>query len=100
MGQFKPYLVALGIPGTIGTCIYWLMPILFSGRGQEDIWKFIGYLVLMVVREGAGTFRAIAQKGIQATITPHPVDRTRLITIADFVSGARGEKLPEQIMTI
>lgn len=54
----------------------------------------------MVVREGAGTFRAIAQKGIQATITPHPVDRTRLITIADFVSGALGEKLPEQIMTI
>ena len=56
-GKFKPYLVALGIPGTIGTCIYWLMPILFSGRGQEDIWKFIGYLVLMVVREGAGTCR-------------------------------------------
>ena len=25
-GKFKPYLVALGIPGTIGTCIYWLMP--------------------------------------------------------------------------
>ncbi len=99
-GKFKPYLVALGIPGTIGTCIYWLLPILFSGRGQEDIWKFIGYLALMVVREGAGTFRAIAQKGIQATITPHPVDRTRLITIADFVSGALGEKLPEQIMTI
>ena len=99
-GKFKPYLVALGISGTIGTCIYWLLPILFSGRGQEDIWKFIGYLALMVVREGAGTFRAIAQKGIQATITPHPVDRTRLITIADFVSGALGEKLPEQIMTI
>lgn len=99
-GKFKPYLVALGIPGTIGTCIYWLMPLIFAGRGPNDIWKFIGYLFLMVVREGAGTFRAIAQKGIQATITPHPVDRTRIITIANFASGFLGEKLPEQIMTI
>ena len=51
----------------------------------------------LAVSDNEGTFRAIAQKGIQATITPHPVDRTRLITIADFVSGALGEKLPEQI---
>ena len=29
-GKFKPYLVALGIPGTIGTCIYWLMPLIFA----------------------------------------------------------------------
>ncbi len=99
-GKFKPYLVAFGIPGTIGTCIYWLMPIIFAGRGQNDIWKFLGYLLLMVVREGVGTFQGIAQTGIRATITPHPVDRTRLITIANYVSGALGEKLPEQIMTI
>ena len=99
-GKFKPYLVALGIPGTIGTCIYWLMPLIFAGRGPNDIWKFIGYLLLMVVREGAGTFRDIAQKGIQSTITPHPVDRTRIITIANFASGFLGEKLPEQIMTV
>ena len=99
-GKFKPYLVALGIPGTIGTCIYWLMPLVFAGRGPNDIWKFIGYLLLMVVREGAGTFRDIAQKGIQSTITPHPVDRTRIITIANFASGFLGEKLPEQIMTV
>ena len=35
-----------------------------------------------------------------ATITPHPVDRTRLITIANFASGFFGEKLPEQAVTI
>ena len=35
-----------------------------------------------------------------ATITPHPVDRTRLITIANFASGTFGEKLPEQITTV
>ena len=99
-GKFKPYLVALGIPGMIGTCIYWLMPVFFAGRGSEDILKFIAYLLLVVVREGAGTFREISKNGIQATITPHPNDRTRLITLASFVSGALGEKLPEQIMTV
>ena len=99
-GKFKPYLVALGVPGTIGTCLFWMLPLFFHGTGPEDIWKFVVYLLLAVIREGAGTFRGIAQNGIRATITPHPVDRTRLITIADFVSGALGEKLPEQIMTI
>ncbi len=99
-GKFKPYLVALGIPGTIGTCFYWLMPMFFKGKGPRDMSKFITYFVLAVVRETAGTFRAIAKTGMLATITPHPVDRTRLITQAEFWSGFLGEKLPQQIMTV
>ncbi len=99
-GKFKPYLVALGIPGTLGTCFYWLMPIFFKGKGSKDMGKFITYFIMTIVREGAGTFRAIAKTGMLATITPHPVDRTRLITVAEFFSGMLGEKLPEQIMTV
>ncbi len=99
-GKFKPYLVALGIPGTIGTCIYWMLPLFFMGTGENDIGKFITYLLITVVREGAGTFRDIARKGLQATMTPHPNDRTRLIATASLVSGLVGEKLPEQIMTV
>ena len=99
-GKFKPYLVALGIPGTLGTCFYWLLPIFFKGKGSRDIGKFITYFLLTIVREGAGTFRAIAKTGMMATITPHPVDRTRLITVAEFFSGLLGEKLPQQILTV
>ena len=99
-GKFKPYLVALGIPGTLGTCFYWLLPMLFKGKGSRDVTKFLTYFILAVVREGAGTFRAIAKTGMLATITPHPVDRTRLITVAEFVSGMLGEKLPQQILTV
>ncbi len=99
-GKFKPYLVALGIPGTIGTCFYWLMPMFFKGKGSRDMGKFLTYFILTLVREGAGTFRAIAKTGMLATITPHPVDRTRLITMAEFFSGMLGEKLPQQIMTV
>ena len=99
-GKFKPYLVALGIPGTLGTCFYWLLPMIFKGKGSRDMTKFLTYFILAVVREGAGTFRAIAKTGMLATITPHPVDRTRLITVAEFFSGLLGEKLPQQILTV
>lgn len=99
-GKFRPYLLALAVPGLIGTCLYWLMPILFAGRTSMDMTKFIFYVVLAFVREGIGTFQTISRTGMLATITPHPVDRTRLITLANFASGTFGEKLPEQIMTV
>ncbi len=99
-GKFKPYLVLLAIPGTIGTCLYWLLPLFFKGTLPEDMNKFIVYSILAIVREGIGTFLSIAQGGIITTITPHPVERTRLLTVANFFSGLFGEKLPEQIMTI
>lgn len=99
-GKFKPYLVALGIPGTLGTMLFWLLPLLFPNTSPKHFGKFITYFILAIVREGAGTFRSIAQTGMLATITPHPTDRTRLITMAQFWSGFLGEKLPEQIMTL
>ncbi|HZK20792.1 MAG TPA: MFS transporter [Oscillospiraceae bacterium] len=99
-GKFKPYLVALGIPGTLGTMFFWLLPLLFPNTSPKHFGKFITYFILAIVREGAGTFRSIAQTGMLATITPHPTDRTRLITMAQFWSGFLGEKLPEQIMTL
>ena len=99
-GKFKPYLMILAIPGTILSVIYWLLPLLFPNAGPSSVAKFAVYLALAIIREGVGTFQGIAQTGIQATITPHPVDRTRLITAANFISGFLGEKLPEQIFTV
>lgn len=99
-GKFRPYLLFLAIPGCIFTMLYWLMPNLFAGKGEMDITKFIFYLMLTIIREGEGTFQSIARTGLMSTITPHPNDRTRLITLANFASGTFGEKLPEQILTI
>lgn len=99
-GKFKPYLVLLAGPGTLGTIFYWILPLIFPGTGTKYMAKFVTYFIMTLVREGAGTFRSIAQAGLIATITPHPVDRTRLITVANFFSGLFGEKLPEQIMSI
>lgn len=99
-GKFRPYLLALAVPGLIGACFYWLMPLVFSGRSSMDITKFIFYVALAFIREGISTFQDISRTGLLSTITPHPVDRTRLITIANFASGTFGEKLPEQITTV
>ena len=99
-GKFRPYLMALAVPGCLLTLLYWCMPLLFPGAAAKSVAKFAMYLALAIIREGVGTFQAIARTGLLSTITPHPVDRTRLITIANFASGTFGEKLPEQLMTI
>lgn len=99
-GKFRPYLLFLAFPGCLLTCLYWLMPHLFAGTSSTSIIKFLFYLLLTVSREGVTTFQTISRTGLMATITPNPIDRTRLITIANFASGFFGEKLPEQAVTI
>lgn len=99
-GKFRPYLLGLALPGCLFTLLYWFMPVLFTGKSSMSVAKFAVYLSLEIIKEGIGTFQSIARTGLLATITPHPVDRTRLITIANFASGTFGEKLPEQIMTV
>lgn len=96
-GKFKPYLVVFAIPGTIGSCFYWLMPAFFPGTDGMDFTKFMVWLFLALFREGTATFQTVAETGMLATITPHPVDRTRLITKANFFSGFV-EKIPEFLM--
>lgn len=99
-GKFRPYLLVLAGPAMIGVALYWLQPYFFPNTPTDHIGKFIFYIILAIVRETADTFSGISRNGLLATITPHPVDRTRLITVANFWSGFLGEKLPEQIMTV
>ncbi len=99
-GKFRPYLLGLALPGCLVTLLYWFMPVLFAGKSTLSLSKFVFYVVMEMLREGVSTFQNIARTGLMATITPHPVDRTRLITVANFASGFFGENLPAQIMTI
>ena len=96
-GKFRPYLLALAIPGLIGTLAYWYQP-LFLLKANKWI-KFGFYLFLAMLRDGIGTFQDISRTGLMSTITPHPVDRIRLVTLANWASGQFGEKLPEQLFT-
>lgn len=97
-GKFKPYLVALAIPGTIGSLLYWLLPIFFPNTAENDLVKFITYFALAVTRETIETFRGISVTGMLATISPHPVERTRLITMAHLLSI--GDNVPEVLMSL
>ena len=99
-GKFRPYLLILSFPAMILTSLYWLQPLIFSGTTPTDITKFIFYLIIEFIREGISTFNTISRTGLLSTITPHPVDRTRLITIANLGSSILFVKLPEQLMTV
>ncbi len=96
-GKFRPYLVVFSIPATITTCIYWLSP-LFFGLDPNDSGKLLFWLILMLLRETGSTFRSISETGMLATITPNPMERTRLISMAQLLSGFMGERLPQILM--
>ena len=98
-GKFKPFLVLYAGPGTVLSVIYWLMPLLFSAMGMGDFSKFIFYLFLLMFKNLAESLRDIAKTGMLSTITPDIIDRTRLITAANLLSGFL-EKTPSQILDI
>lgn len=97
-GKFRPYLIFMQIPLTLLGTLYWFMPYFFPDTSTTYVPKLIFYFALGIVQETAGTFTGIANGGLQSVITPHPVDRVRLITQAQFWSGWFGEKLPELLM--
>ncbi len=97
-GKFKPYLIAFAVPATVGTCLYWMSP-LFFGTDPKDMGKFIYWLLLALVREGGGTFRAVSETGLLSTITPSPNERVSLITKAEVISQI-WENFPEITMGI
>ncbi len=95
-GKFRPYLIGFDIPMAFFSCIYWLLPYIFAGTTDMDIAKFIAYFIFNIVTETAGTFTGIAGTGLLATLTPHPLERTRLITQGQVLSI--GSNVPELVM--
>ncbi len=96
-GKFKPWLVVYGIPGVALSLFFWAMPLMYGGRGMYDVSKLAAYLILQLITNLACSLSTIARTGMLATITPNVIDRTRLITEANLLSGFV-EKGPEIIM--
>ncbi len=95
-GKFRPYLIGFNIPMSFISCIYWLLPFIFAGTTDTDLTKFIFYFVFNIVTETAGTFTSISTTGLLSTLTPHPIERTRLITQSQVL--AIGSNVPELLM--
>ena len=98
-GKFKPYMIFGQIPLMIIGLFYWVIPFIFPGAASTYLPKLLFYSVMMMVQETAGTFTSIANTGFMTTITPNPVERTRLITMAHLLSHIF-EDLPKQIFGI
>lgn len=97
-GKFKPWLVIYAIPGVLITVIYWALPLFFGTNGiGTDIPRFSVYLLLQIFSNLASSLIAIVRQGMTSTITPNIIDRTRLITQANLLSGFV-EKAPEILM--
>ncbi len=94
-GKFKPYILLGKIPLAILGLWYWFLPIVFPDTAADYMPKFIFYAAFSIIAETTGTFTSIAGTGFMSTITPDPLERTGLITMANFFSGLVGEKLPE-----
>lgn len=97
-GKFKPWLVIYAVPGVLLTVIYWALPLFMGTEGiGTNIPRFAVYLVLQIFSNLAGSLIAIVRQGMTSTITPNIIDRTRLITQANLLSGFV-EKAPEILM--
>lgn len=99
-GKFRPYMLFFQIPITLIGTLYWFMPYIFPSTAGDYIPKLIFYFAFNVITETAGTFTSIAKTGYMTTITPHPNDRARLITMAELLTGYMGEDLPGIIMGV
>ncbi len=97
-GKFKPWLVIYAIPGVFLTVIYWALPIFMGVEGiGKDMSRFAVFMVLQIFSNLATSLISIVRQGMTSTITPNIVDRTRLITMANLLSGFI-EKAPEILM--
>ena len=98
-GKFRPYLLLGEFPLTILGMWYWLIPFIFPDTPDNYVPKLITYFVLSIVTETAGTFTAIAKSGFLSTITPSPMERSRLIALANVVTHIF-EDIPKQVFGI
>ena len=99
-GKFKPYILLGKIPLMLIGLWYWFMPVFFANTDASYGPKLLFYAIFSIICETAGTFTSIAGTGFMSTITPDPIERTGLITMANLVSGLVGEKLPELLFGV
>lgn len=98
-GKFRPYLFAVALPLAIASAVYWLLPVVFAGKGSDYIPKFIAYMFFEVLMETAGTFKEVCRSGLISTITPYPVERGKLIAMTTYFTGWFSG-LPGQIVEV
>ncbi len=98
-GKFRPYLLLGEFPLTILGLWYWFIPFIFPDTPDNYVPKLIMYFAMSIITETVGTFSAIAKTGFLSTITPSPMERSRLIALANVVTHIF-EDIPKQVFGI
>ena len=78
---------------------YWLVPFIFPDTPGDYLPKWIFYFAMSIITETATTFQSVARTGFGSTITPEPLDRSRLIATANLMSHFV-EDIPKQVFGI
>lgn len=99
-GKFKPFLVFFSGPGTLIFTLSWILPLFFEGSSSRSLSKFVFWLILSMLKEALTTIRDVTDQGMLVAMTPSPVERTRLIALAELLSGFLGDNLPKILMGI
>ena len=98
-GKFRPYLLLGQLPLTVLGLWYWMIPFILPDTPGDILPKWIFYFAMSIITETANTFTSIARAGFGSTITPEPLDRSRLIATANLMSHFV-EDVPKQIFGI
>ena len=98
-GKFRPYLLLGQFPLTLLSLWYWFIPFIFPDTAGDYLPKWIFYFAMSIITETATTFTTVARAGFGSTITPEPLDRSRLIATANLMSHFV-EDLPKQIFGV
>lgn len=98
-GKFRPYLLLGEFPLTILGCWYWLIPFIFPDTPDNYLPKLIFYFSMTIITETATTFTSVAKSGFLSTLTPSPMERSRLIALANVVTHIF-EDIPKQVFGI
>ena len=89
-GKFVPYMFLSGLPYAAVSSVYWLLPLLFAPQNVNNydyIPKFIAYMLFEVLMETVSTLQEVTKSGFIATVTPYPVERTRLLAVTGYFNG-------------
>ncbi len=89
-GKLRPYLFLVPIPLAIATVMLFSGPMFFAGEPSDSIKKIVYMYLSYVIWEMLYTIGDVPFWGLSASISPNPLDRSKTIGSARFISSIIG----------
>lgn len=89
-GKLRPYLFLVPIPLAIATVMLFSGPMFFAGEPSDSIKKIVYMYLSYVIWEMLYTIGDVPFWGLSASSSPNPLDRSKMIGSARFISSIIG----------